>query len=120
MKRADVVLGLIVLAACAVWLGARALLRQNGAYVVIRQNGELFGSYELNEDREIDIGSGNHLSIRDGCARMTAADCPDRICMDQGKISVRGAVITCLPNRVTVQITGAGAADDKGLDAIVY
>ena len=120
MKKADVVLALIVLAACVLWLGGRAFLKKEGSYVEIKQDGELVGSYALGEDREVDIGSGNHLSIRDGCALMTSADCPDRICIKQGKISAMGAMITCLPNRVTVQIVGDGTADETGPDAIVY
>ena len=29
------------------------------------------------------------------------ADCPDKICMDTGRITLRGETIVCLPHRVT-------------------
>lgn len=119
MKRADVILGLIVLAACVVWLAGRALLRKDGAYVVVKQDGELFGSYALDEDWEIDVRSGNHISIRDGVVWMESADCPDQICVKQGKISAAGSLITCLPNRVTVQVAGGGI-DKSEPDAVAY
>lgn len=120
MKRADVILGMIVLLVCAAWLGGRALLKKDGAYVEVRQDGKLFGRYALKEEQEIDIGSGNRVSIRDGAAQMIFADCPDQICIRQGRIFAAGAMITCLPNRVTVQVLGGGSADAEKPDAIAY
>ncbi len=96
------------------------LRKRDGTCVLVRQNGKLLGSYDLDEDQEIDIGSGNHISIESGSVRMTSADCPDQICIRQGKISTEGAMITCLPNRVTVQVMGDDAAGETGLDAIAY
>ena len=34
--------------------------------------------------------------------------CPDGLCVGQGKISLTGERITCLPNRVMVEIVGDG------------
>lgn len=117
MKRADVILGVSALLICALWLGGRTVLKKDGVYVIVEQNGELYGRYALEEDQEIDIGSGNHISIRDGTVRMTSADCPDHICIRQGRISAEGAAIICLPNRVTVQVAGNGTQDLTTPDA---
>lgn len=120
MKKADALLGAAVLLVCVIWLCARTFLGKEGAYAVVEIDGQPYGTYALSEDREIDIGSGNHLSIRNGAVRMTDADCPDHICIRQGKISTDGAMITCLPNRVTVQVRAdAGPAEDTP-DVIAY
>ena len=47
---------------------------------------------------------------------MSEANCPDHICVRQGKIHYTGQVITCLPNRLTVTIEGG---EDGGVDLIV-
>ena len=67
------------------------------------------GSFPLN-------GGTNILVIEDGYAWMSEANCPDHICVRQGKIHYTGQVITCLPNRLTVTIEGG---EDGGVDLIV-
>ena len=37
---------------------------------------------------------------------MDDANCPDKLCVKQGKISKDGETITCLPNKVTVTVYG--------------
>ena len=65
--------------------------------------------YSLSEDGEYPIGDGsNILKIEDGKAFMLYADCPDGWCKRQGRISLSGERITCLPNRVIVIIKEDG------------
>ncbi len=120
MKKADVILGAVVLLLCVLWLGGRHVLKRDGAYVVVKRDGQLYGRYALDEEQEIAVGTGNRIVIEDGTARMADADCPDQICVRQGRISSDGAVITCMPNRVTVQITGSAGEDADAPDAIAY
>lgn len=120
MKKADVLLGAAVLLVCVIWLCARTFWGKEGAYAVVEIDGQPYGTYALSEDREIDIGSGNHISIRGGAVRMTDANCPDHICIRQGKISTDGAMITCLPNRVTVQVRADAGPGEDTPDVIVY
>ena len=44
---------------------------------------------------------------------MISADCPDHLCVKQGKISADGEMIVCLPNKVTVQISDETAVKDE-------
>lgn len=120
MKRADVLLGAAVLLAGILWLCARSFLCRDGIYAVVELDGQPYGSYALTEDQEIDIGPGNHISIEDGTVRMTDASCPDHLCIRQGRISANGAMITCLPNRVTVQVRSDVREGEEVPDAIVY
>lgn len=119
MKRADVILGVTVVMICVIWLGARFFLRKEGAVAEVRVDGELYGTYALDKEQEVDIGTGNRILIADASVQMIYADCPDQICVHQGRISSGGATITCLPHRVTVQVHGADQADDEGPDVIV-
>lgn len=64
------------------------------------------------ERKEIDIDGHNKVVIADGEVWMEAADCPDRLCVAQGKISRSGQTIICLPNRVMVTIKGGKSEYD--------
>ena len=50
--------------------------------------------------------------IRDGKADVTEADCPDKLCVLQGKISRSGQTIICLPNKTMVTIKGGKSEYD--------
>ena len=75
-----------------------------GSTVSVTVNGEPFGEYSLYFDNVYQIGENNTLSVKDGSAYMSYAACPDKTCVNMGKISKVGERIICLPNRVTVEI----------------
>ena len=71
------------------------------------------------EEQEIPIVQDgvttNVLTIRDGRADMTEADCPDKLCVHQKAISKNHEMIVCLPNKVVVEVTGS---EENGFDSI--
>ena len=82
--------------------------QDGGAYVLIRVDGEEVEQYSLSEEGTYPLNGGtNILHIEGGEAWLTEADCPDHLCVQQGKISKTGQVITCLPNKLTVTVYGA-------------
>ncbi|HBA62675.1 MAG TPA: hypothetical protein DCZ20_02330 [Lachnospiraceae bacterium] len=116
MKRND----WILLALICVFAGLLLLwqvLRPAGehAEVTIKVDGEVYGTYSLQEEQKIPIGSSNVLLISDGKARMLSADCPDQICVHQKAIAKRGESIICLPNQIIVEVTEGAEAE---LDAV--
>ena len=61
----------------------------------------------------LEDGRGRNLiSVEQGRIRVSEADCPDQICVDQGWISDGTAPIVCLPHRLMIQIVGG----EEGLD----
>ena len=46
----------------------------------------------------------NHLVVKEGQIWCDQASCPDKVCVHQGKQSLEGGTIVCLPNRMIVQI----------------
>lgn len=74
----------------------------------IEKDGEEYGTYSLDEDQVISIGTTNVCEIKDGKVRMIRADCPDHLCIRQGAIGADGGIIVCLPNKVVIQ----GETDD--------
>lgn len=111
MKKADMILAVSVIGLCLILFWARSAFQKQGAFAVVEIDGEHYGTYELGRDGKIEIGSGNCIAIEDGKVWMLRADCPDQLCVRQGKISRDGEMIVCLPNRVTVQVSDEGSTD---------
>lgn len=88
------------------------LTRREGAYVVVSVDGGEVCRYSLSEDGEFLLNGGtNTLVISGGEAYISEADCPDGLCVSQGRISRTGQTVVCLPNRVMLRIVGADDAD---------
>ena len=86
--------------------------RPSAATVDVRVGGQVRASYPLAEDRVVTVkgvgGGTNVLHIEKGEAWLSAATCPDRLCVKQGKIHRDGESIICLPNQVVIELcTGA-------------
>jgi len=109
---ADIVLICILLVlALSVFLVVE-LTRREGAYVVVSVDGGEVCRYSLSEDGEFLLNGGtNTLVISGGEAYISEADCPDGLCVSQGRISRTGQTVVCLPNRVMLRIVGADDAD---------
>lgn len=79
--------------------------------LVIRTQSEVL-SYPLSSDRTIPVASGGYtltVEIRDGRARVSDSDCPDKICQRTGWISRKGETVICAPAAVRLTVT-----DPKG------
>lgn len=106
-KKWDLLLvgGFLLLAAAL--FAAFYLPAEAGAGVVIRVNGEETARYGLYQNGTYELNGGtNTLEIHNGEAWLSHADCPDSLCVKQGRIHREGQIITCLPNRLTVTVYG--------------
>ena len=79
----------------------------------LSMDGKILGTYSLTEDRVIEIGDGNTCRIEDGEVFMSAADCPDQICVNSAHINAHGGSIVCLPNKVILKIVSAESQEDE-------
>ena len=108
--------GVLLLAALLLFLAVRGG-RVKGAEAVVSVNGEEVGRYPLSVAGTFPLNGGsNILVIEDGEARVSEADCPDKVCVHSRAISKAGESIVCLPNHVILKITQGGEA--AGIDAI--
>lgn len=80
------------------------VFRTQGSFVRVTLDGECVGEYSLLYDGVYEIGDGNVLTVEDGEAYMSYADCPDKTCVHTGRVSSVGERIVCLPNRVMAEI----------------
>ena len=86
--------------------------KTQGKYIAdIYQNGILIQSiplYEVTEPYTFIISGDNscmnEVSVCPGSIAIISADCPDKLCIHQGVISNSLLPITCLPNRLVIQL----------------
>ena len=110
--RADLVLVLSLVFIAVVSLVLMLALRADGERVEVEIDGAVVASYPLDTDGEYPIEDGNILTVKDGKAYMSWADCPDKTCVRSHAVSKSGESIICLPNRVTVRVTGGESGPD--------
>ena len=98
-------------------LVSKSLLEQD-LIADIYQNGKLIQSIPLNHVQEPYIitltdtdGGTNTIEVRQGAIGIIAADCPDKICVNQGFIINSLTPITCLPHRLVIEIRGSSTTD---------
>ena len=117
--KVKVITALLLAAAAA---SAAALLLQRGGApsptARITRVGMLLEEIALEKVDEpysftLEDGSGsNTVHVEKGRIRISEADCPDQICVNQGWISGGAVPIVCLPHRLMIEIVGGGGGLD--------
>ncbi len=108
--RNDILLVTIVLSVALIGFIIFKVTLKDGKYVTVSLDGTEKYRYNLNENREFTVNSGengeniNQIVIKDGYAFISKADCPDKICVNHRKISKAGETIVCLPHKAVVAI----------------
>ena len=120
MKKNDWILTGALLGIAVVLFLAMFLVKLNtvNGEAVVLIEGQEYGRYPLSKDAEIEIPGllgNNVLTVRDGVAFMSAAVCPDKICMGFGEIHYNTEMIVCRPGSIVVLIENG---DVSGMDAV--
>lgn len=116
-KRDALLITALLLCAALLWLFLRP--GDEGAYAVVTQHGNEIARYPLSENISVTIGDEayNILTISDGTAFVSDANCGDHTCIHTGAISREGQQIICLPHELIIEITGGETSD---LDASTH
>ena len=113
MKKRDIILIASILIVAIAFFLIVELTKEEGAGVVVKVDGTEVAEYSLSKNGTYPLNGGtNILVIENGKAYLTDANCPDKLCVHQGKISRTGETITCLPNKLTVSVFGAEQSVD--------
>lgn len=101
-----------------------ALLFLSGAFSSQRLRAELYldgecvssvNLYELTGSKEASVGNCRILLEKDGVTFIFSA-CPDKLCVNRGKLKRAGDTMACVPERVTVVLKEI----NSGVDAVVF
>lgn len=107
------VLGLVAVGVLVTqfWLGER-----QGERLLVRQGGTVFLNAPLTHDLSADVSGPlgiTHIELVGHRARVLRDPGPRQLCVHQGWISRAGEAAICLPNQVSIEITGASKQYDS-------
>lgn len=123
MKNKQAICILITAVLASVMLGIALLMSASDSNSVanVYVDGKLYHSIDLNDVKNnytIDIPNSedkhNIILVEKGAISMQSADCPDKLCVKQGKISGGSYPIVCLPHKIIISIE-----DEKNTDAVL-
>jgi hypothetical protein len=88
-------------------------------YAEIAVDGQLRATVALSENGLFvpDGLPAVQIAVRDGTVGFVRSDCPDKICVHTGFLSIPGQSAVCLPNRVVVRVT---SREEEALDGITH
>lgn len=96
-----------------------------GGAVEIHVENRLWGQYPLHTDRNVSVPGNigeSQLEIQDAQVRFLSSPCRNKVCLHSGWQSRAGQATACLPNRISILVTGEEESDAPGPqnDAITY
>ncbi|HEX5363035.1 MAG TPA: NusG domain II-containing protein [Gallionella sp.] len=77
---------------------------------IIRSGGKIFREVPLSRDQQIEVPGPlgvSIVSIRQHKARISSDPSPRQYCVRQGWLAQSGEIAICLPNEVSVELTGS-------------
>lgn len=109
-RAGDFVIGILILfLAVGIWIYPR-FVSEKGKVCRISVDGKVCGELSLSEDGELKL-PGCTVKVTNGEVFVVDSTCPDKVCEKTGRISKSGESIICVPNRVSVEITGECETD---------
>ena len=102
-----------------VWLAATLWSNQAAEKAIIRSGGKLFQEVSLAHDIDINVSGPlgtSVISIRNHQARIASDPSPRQYCVRQGWLKNAGEIAICLPNQVSVELSGG----QKKYDSLNY
>jgi hypothetical protein len=90
-----------------------------GLTAEVRKDGQVVLVLDLTQDGEYPLPGhpGINFVVKDGAAAFAQSDCPDRICINTGFLYRPGHTAVCLPNRVSLTVTGPRRGQDADVTA---
>ena len=130
-KRACLLTGCIlaILISCVIVLALRHRAAEPDVpySACIYQDGRLLQTISLNQVQETyrftlvaEEGGSNTIEVSPGGIAITQADCPDQICVLQGRITDSLLPITCLPHRLVIELKPESSSTEVLPDALTY
>lgn len=103
-----IIAAFVALLAAAIWLVP--LLSGQGSVAIVSHDGKTVANIPLSETHRIEVG-GCVIRSDGGSIYVESADCPDSVCVRTGRISRPGESVICVPNRVSIKISGVSGFD---------
>ena len=110
MKKIGAVIICAVVAVCLAWIFLQDKVTVSGNVAEIRVNNEVVQTLDLNRNTRITLQGKNNITlvivVDNGSVYVESSECPDKICVNKGRISKEYETIVCLPARTIIEVKG--------------
>jgi len=123
-KKTDLIIIISILVVSLItWITYNYIFSEKSAKAEIYYYSELVETVDLGSgiDKTFTIPQDEHVILhlyKDGSIRFEESDCPDKVCINAGKLNTVGQFAACLPNGVVVKIIPADNYSEDDLDII--
>ena len=124
-KKIDIIIITIITIVCILSLITYNFIsRDKPAKAEIYYKSELIQTVELNTgvDKTFSIPQDENVVFhlyKDGSIRFGESDCPDKVCVNTGKLKTVGQTAACLPNEIILKIIPDGDYSEDEPDIII-
>lgn len=124
-KKSDLkIILIIIIISIVTWLTYIFLFSNKPAKAEIYYYSTLVKTIDLNTgvDQVFSISQNKHVVFhlyKDGNIRFEESNCPDKVCINAGKLHMIGESSACLPNGIVLKIVPNGNRKDDDIDIIV-
>lgn len=118
IKRGDWITLLLSLF-CIAWLTVKLSQDSMADKAIIRSGGKIFSEVSLSRNQIITVPGSlgtSRIAIQNRQARITTDPGPRQYCVHQGWLKQAGEIAICLPNQVSVELSGK----NKRYDSLSY
>lgn len=123
LKKSDFILIAVIAIICAAFLIPKYFGDKGTLTAVIYKDGEIIEQIDLSSvstkyERDLKCTPEAKITVEPGCIYYSYAECPDKLCVNTGKLSHAGDTAACIPSRTLVVIEGQ--KDASAPDVITY
>ena len=98
----------IVIAGCLVWIALQNSCGKDGNAAEVRVSDRVILRLPLDRETKKEINGANGIRLtvvtHEGGVYVESSGCPDKICVNKGKITSVGDTIVCLPARTVIEV----------------
>ena len=110
MKNISKLIIVSLLIICIIWIVIIKYNAVNGKTASISVNGDIIYTLNLDETQNLNIHGENNIILEVECGngqiKVVSSECPDKICVKKGFISMTNENIVCLPAKIIIKIDG--------------
>ena len=98
----------LIIAGCIIWIVLQNSCRTEGNTAEVRVSDSVVMRFPLDKDSKNEINGANGIRLtvvtHEGGVYVESSGCPDKICVNKGKITSVGDTIVCLPARTVIEV----------------
>ena len=119
-----IIIAIIIAVAMGSWVAYNFIFSDQSAKAEIYYYSELIDTIDLDdgEDRVFSIPQNHNVVFHlyeDGQICFEESNCPDKVCVNTGKLNQVGQYAACLPNGIVIKIVPGSDRSDEDVDAYV-